>query len=344
MRNAIAIASALAALLGAAGARADCGSEDGSDDCTGKDLHGKTCADFANGDGVQFKSGRLACSSSCTFDKSKCSTSAGAMCGDGVLDAGELCDFKRPDQCACCDTCDDFNFSTQCRLPQCGDGCVERLEECDEGTSNSDVAKDACRTDCTPPRCGDGAVDTGETCDEGPKNSDFMPDACRAGCTLPFCGDGVVDTRHHELCDLGAANSDELGAQCSKTCQTRYCGNGNVEAGETCDDGADNGPTKACTPMCQPAVCGDGFVASWEQCDGEDCTYDCRQDLLQCGDAVADPGEECDLGAANSAAQGATCRTDCRLARCGDGVVDSGSPRGEACDRAPDCGPGCLVR
>ena len=47
-----------------------------------------------------------------------------------------------------------------------------------------------------------------------------------------------------------------------------------------------------------------------------------------CGDGVVNPGEQCDLGAGNSNAPGATCRPDCTNARCGDGIVDPG----EGCD------------
>lgn len=50
--------------------------------------------------------------------------------------------------------------------------------------------------------------------------------------------------------------------------------------------------------------------------------------------------KQCDLGAANADTPNAGCRTDCRLPRCGDGIVDD--LRGEQCDdggTAP--GDGC---
>lgn len=49
----------------------------------------------------------------------------------------------------------------------CGNGVLEAGEECDDGVGNSDTDPDACRTDCTSPECGDGVVDSGEICDDG---------------------------------------------------------------------------------------------------------------------------------------------------------------------------------
>jgi hypothetical protein len=55
----------------------------------------------------------------------------------------------------------------------CGDGYVDREEECDDGQGNSDTEPDACRSDCTLARCGDGVVDTGELCDDGVHTGDY---------------------------------------------------------------------------------------------------------------------------------------------------------------------------
>ncbi len=59
---------------------------------------------------------------------------------------------------------------------------------------------------------------------------------------------------------------------------------------------------------------------------------------LFCGDGVTSAGEQCDEGAANSDAPDGTCRTDCTLARCGDGIVDPGA--GEVCEQDAQCAPG----
>ena len=64
-----------------------------------------------------------------------------------------------------------------------------------------------------------------------------------------------------------------------------------------------------------------------------------------CGDGVLDPGETCDLGAAQNSDQGA-CTLTCAQAQCGDGLVWAGH---EACDHGPDnndtlYGNGCTTQ
>jgi len=117
----------------------------------------------------------------------------------------------------------------------------------------------------SPGFCGDGVLDPGEPCDDG--NSDDG-DAC-IGCNQAFCGDGFVQ-KGVEQCD--DQNSDN-GDACLSTCIVASCGDGFVQKGvETCDDGNTvNGD--GCSSTCQLSVCGDGIL---------------------------DPGEQCDLGAANA--------------------------------------------
>jgi cysteine-rich repeat protein len=49
----------------------------------------------------------------------------------------------------------------------CGDGVLDVGELCDNASNNSDVLPGACRTNCQPARCGDLVVDPGELCDDG---------------------------------------------------------------------------------------------------------------------------------------------------------------------------------
>src|SRR6185369_14272714 len=63
------------------------------------------------------------------------------------------------------------------------------------------------------------------------------------------------------------------------------------------------------------------------------CSADCRSDET-CGNGFTDCNEQCDRGAGNSDAPNSLCRPDCRLQRCGDGIVDGDS--GEDCDGSPD--------
>ncbi len=103
------------------------------------------------------------------------------------------------------------------------------------------------------------------------------------------------------------------------------------------------------------AGCGNGIVEPPEQCDdgpkkgtaGDPCLKDCRKDGgLRCGNGKIDPYEECDDGDDNSCVPGTMnlCTCDCKLRKCGDGVVQSG----ECCDdgngidgKASLCAPDC---
>ncbi len=63
----------------------------------------------------------------------------------------------------------------------CGNGILDPGEDCDNGSANSNVVANACRTDCLFSRCGDGIRDTDEECDG---NDDF---ACPGGCEGCHC-------------------------------------------------------------------------------------------------------------------------------------------------------------
>ena len=129
------------------------------------------------------------------------------------------------------------------------------------------------------------------------------------------------------------------------------CGNGAVEPdfGEDCDDGDDNGDSKACTATCKLATCGDGLVQTGvEQCDlgglgdlNSDCTPDCQ--IKDCGDGIVQFGEECDDGGLNRwppDGQGG-CSIYCsKLPECGNGEPEEG----EQCDDGnDDDGDACLT-
>ena len=94
------------------------------------------------------------------------------------------------------------------------------------------------------------------------------------------------------------------------------CGNGVLEAGEACDNGANNSDVAA-----------------------NACRTDCRR--AYCGDDVKDNGEQCDEGQHNAVAN--RCRPNCILPRCGDGVTDNATPYNEQCDDANNSNEdGCL--
>ncbi|GAB5542812.1 MAG: hypothetical protein SangKO_025720 [Sandaracinaceae bacterium] len=275
-----------------------------------------------------------------------------AMCGNGLVEAPEVCDDGGLNgsygACAsdcsgsgprCCgdgfvqagvESCDDGNMidtdscPNSCQPAVCGNGVVEGSEACDDGNR---VDGDACTNACEAPRCGDGIVQMGvEQCDDG--NTDNT-DGCVMGCTTATCGDGYVRTGV-ESCDDG--NTDDTDG-CTNSCALRTCGDGTVQDGEACDDGnASN--TDECLNSCQRASCGDGFrQVGVEACDdgnGSDadgCLTTCVE--AACGDGeVWDGMEECDDG---NGADDDACLADCTMASCGDGEVWVGE---EECDDA----------
>lgn len=103
-------------------------------------------------------------------------------------------------------------------LPFCGDGVVtaDQLEDCDEGSANSNAPDAACRPDCRPQRCGDGIVDPahGEACDDGNNNAG---DGCASDCSSDeSCGNGILEEQFGEQCDDGNFLSRD---GCSSRCQ-----------------------------------------------------------------------------------------------------------------------------
>jgi cysteine-rich repeat protein len=68
--------------------------------------------------------------------------------------------------------------------------------------------------------------------------------------------------------------------------------------------------------------------------------YFCSE--LFCGDGVVTGDEQCDEGLGNSDNPDASCRTDCTLRRCGDGIIDPSAAPGfpETCESDTDCAGG----
>ena len=131
------------------------------------------------------------------------------VCGDGVIEGGEVCDDSN--------TVDDDGCSSNCIPEVCGDAILENNgvfpdEECDDGNTTDD---DGCQGDCScdPNGCGNGVVteQCGEQCDDGNTIDD---DLCANDCTLnEFCGDGIVNGE--EACDDGNTIS---GDGCENDC------------------------------------------------------------------------------------------------------------------------------
>lgn len=250
--------------------------------------------------------GTMTCGKDCKLDVSSCVIrTTPKTCGNGKIDADELCDgslfWDNADDCAefgnltgkttCTNDCQISTAS--CKPNVCGDGILGDDEWCDrdifaEGyTSCADVGNysggslkctDKCEIDesgCIA-RCGNGILDKDEFCD--PKGPIFDKDADTCNDWIP----GTVGT-----------------LSCTKTCTvdysqcqakpTAYCGDGIVNtANEECDDTAFVANVTTCAGYSNQFVSGN-----------LKCTKDCKYDFSDChapscGDKILDANEECD--------------------------------------------------
>lgn len=107
----------------------------------------------------------------------------------------------------------------------CGNGELDRNEECDLGPANNDNA--ACTTSCLLAICGDGLVEAGpEDCDDAGESAE-----CNDDCTLSSCGDGIINATAGEDCDGQTVAQGSCNA-CSLSCDTGWL---------NCDSGLANG-------------------------------------------------------------------------------------------------------
>jgi cysteine-rich repeat protein len=245
-----------------------------------------------------------------------------ATCGNGTLEAGEVCDGTDLGGQSCESAVGHeqgaLGCTDDCRLDltdcsTCGDAEVEGSEECDDGNLNiEDGCSDTCEMEpgwvCSGEpsvcsyTCGNGSMDEGEGCDDGNMSSG---DGCSSSCQT------------------------EPGWQCYgvPTVCTELCGDGMIVGGETCDD--DNGSSgDGCSSEClveqgwsctgEPSICqtacGDGAVGGPEECDdgnvepGDGCSAECEVEegwsctgqpsvcQTVCGDGTLGGQETCDDG------------------------------------------------
>ena len=245
------------------------------------------------------------------------------VCGDGILDAGEVCDgaLGVPETCLAYDA--EITWEEGGR-PGCSSDCASL----NAGTCVERVSP--------VPECGNGLVEDGEVCD----GEAGVPETCLAYDAEKSWGDGGRPGCSSDCASLNVG-----------TCVERVsaCGNGLVEDDEVCDGEAgvpetclafdadrqwQDGGRPGCASDCRAlsvgtcresfAECGDGFAEDHEVCDGTDgvpvtcAEYDATRRWQDGGRPAC--SETCD-----AVVQG-TCEIDDSL--CGNGQVDDG----EACD------------
>ncbi|HVR60417.1 MAG TPA: hypothetical protein VMU50_00885 [Polyangia bacterium] len=258
-----------------------------------------------------------------------------ALCGNGVLDSGELCDpaITATEAGACPPSCDDGNA---CTFDQrAGTGCQAA---CVHTPITSFTAGDGCcpsganrnlDSDCAP-KCGNGVLEEGEACDSGagspvpcPASCPASPSACikrvltgdRDHCDAVCAVQAITACSPHAdgCCPAGCSAATD--ADCSAT-----CGNGTVDSqsGESCDTAIASGPG-ACPTDCSDGVaCTSDYLVSAGTCQAR-CVH-LPVTAFVPGDACCPPGAHFAVD------------PDCAPI-CGNGIVE---PPAETCDFGAD--------
>lgn len=320
--------------------------------CDGNRLNDRTCATEVGFGSI----GTLACNSTCTgYITTGCSAST--TCGNGILEAGEICDTTNT-QGASCETsvglgsvgtvlcgadCKSLNLSRCSAATTCGNGQIDSGEVCDGKNINNETCESI---------VGEGSTGT-LSCGDGCRHFDVSK------CTpSKFCGDNNIND--NEICDgttLGGRTcADIVGfgskgvLKCTSNCMgfdttmctpEIKCGNGRLDEGEVCDGAFLNGAT--CSALV--GFGSTGTLSCNETCSGY-ITTGCTE-AKKCGNGKLDDGEICDgtllngrtceqqvgfgstgTPACNETCSGFTTGSCTPEVKCGNGILDAG----EKCD------------
>lgn len=300
-------------------------------------------------DTAYYFSGNAACSPTCSWDTSTCIERD--VCGNAVLEEGELCEMNEEKSCieidaekyiggaARCDECQGWDVGLCMNQPVCGNDVLERDELCEPGMSFYCTLLDpplylagqaTCLDDCSGwdtddcifrNVCGNGSVENDEVCEITAHVPCIIIDSDRFVSGTARCLD------------------DCLGWDISDCTDKDICGNGFVENNEVCD--LTTG--RSCT-LIDSTLYKNGKAYCLPDCSGWDTTSCVKRST--CGDGIVETDEPCEIGdtkaciAINSSLYiggTATCNATCtgwtvsscvRRDVCGNGVQESG----EECD------------
>ncbi|MBK9263633.1 MAG: DUF4215 domain-containing protein [Polyangiaceae bacterium] len=273
-----------------------CLSSDPLRDCTNLDpCLGTVCDDATHtcgnplGEGAYCGQGQVCKGGTCTP----------TVCGDGVLEFGEVCDdgnLVDGDGCdanctlSCVDPAADCPIAPTCQIAACSAAnvCTTNPVAVDPAC----VAPSSCQNGaCQAPTavCGNGFLEIGEACDFGAGNGTNT--GCEDNCTLSCMTD--VDCNDMNTCDGTETCTDtlqngQIGRRCAAGMNEPNC---SACAGGLCNNGT-----------CTASACGDGCLDTMagEQCEppgSATCDAMCKTIIVAiCGNGTREPSEQCDDG------------------------------------------------
>ncbi len=238
----------------------------------------------------------------------------------------------------------------------CGDGVLQPGEVCDDGnTVNGDDCSADCLVDLS--NCGNGQVDPGESCDDGNfvpgdgcspscQLEDCSPAQCPFGCCDPsgVCLPGTQD----QSCGLGGLGCQDCTISPDQACQEQQCEElGPCVVDEVQDCG--NCGTRTCQPdeswgLCEAqGSCSPAQIATGTSCgmcghQEQVCDSECAWGDWACVDesGVCTPGTREDgAGCGTCAVETRTCLADCTWS---DWICGSG---GDCTPAEVETGSGC---
>ena len=247
-----------------------------------------------------------------------------SVCGNGLVEPGEICDGDCPNACSDADACTVDMLSGH--VATCNAVCsFEEILECAHGDG-------CCPTGCTQlndadcePACGNGVIEDGETCDGDCPELCEAADSCSVSSLSGSAGDCNVVCHEASITQCGGLDGC-CPAGCDQTSDADCdgsCGDEVLDPGETCDGDC---PTNcedgiACTehlltgtPGSCDVLCHTNIVSACVHGDGccpAGCSFGVDDDCeMVCGNAVVEGNELCDGNCPSDCDDGNDCTND----------------------------------